>query len=172
MCVLAQRGTVRAICSIFLARLGLRQRRARTLPRSLMRVALKVSPTQNAVGMSIKTYRQQTGIRNAASNQASQKSWSPWLQDSSFLTDIVLWVGSALAEEARRASGAPRSHNHPGSRCDSCAGVAESADQQCSASPFSFCVDLICAFFGQIYKFISKQNLEKNTTIKDNYIIN
>ena len=92
MRVLAQRSTVRAICSIFLARLGLRQRRARTLPRSLMRVALKVSPTQNAVGMSIKTYRQQTGIRNAASNQASQKSWSPWLQDRSFLTDFVLWV--------------------------------------------------------------------------------
>ena len=46
------------------------------------------------------------------------KLWSPWLQDSSLLTDFVLWVGSTLAEEARRASGAPRSHNHPGARCD------------------------------------------------------
>lgn len=170
MRVLAQRSTVRAICSIFLARLGLRQRRARTLPRSLMRVALKVSPTQNAVGMSIKTYRQQTGIRNAASNQGSKKSWSPWLQDSSFLTDFVLWVGSALAEEARRASGAPRSHNHPGSRCDDF--VPELLNQlisnamQCSASPFSFCVNLICAFFGQIYAQTESYNLEKTRQLK------
>ena len=37
-----------------------------------MRVALKVSPTEDAVEMSIKTYRQQTGIRNAASNWGSQ----------------------------------------------------------------------------------------------------